>query len=713
MTKRILAGLGALFVLFFVAAFAVSAQAPVSPQVISTVAHPGAEGLGLDVYFVVTDGDGQPVLDANLEEATIQVVGSASAPIPATISTPQSTIYVVLLLDVSGSMQNIIGQVRAAALSALQTLPANARVSVIAFSDQISVVTDFTGDFITVQQRIQQISVAPGAPTCLYDAVWDVIDRLDIAATEPQDRRALILFTDGRDEKGNGQACSIHTLQDVVQKAQRQPATPIHTIGLCGATCANLNVTELSEIASATRGFAVTGGQTDLEDMFQAIMDGLNAQLVARAVVYPRQGTGQAVLAVRPHDLNAFVTTMFNFRSDKDYAEPLPPVAVRVTELTFLPDNNTYQVGLGVGNPQSADRLIVSIEETEGGKTVLKGLEINVEGRAALQTDLPAANLTAGRKYTIKFQAVDVANNFLTLPEGADACSDDPTVLGCKEFTHEPPVAPGCEFAVQSVASDYTNQVLRFDLVMPKQCNDVFYQGVIVQKDTGQKVQDIARGTFFAAQGTNQINIPMPVRLLQLKKKDPVPELAMTLTLETRESKQTTLAYEFVPDRRPPVPLTEFLRRNIMFLVGGLAIVVLYFLYHTWQSQQAEKQKREQVRPPIESTTKPVKFETPAMRLKLHILSTPDPQNRRDLVVSQFPFVIGRKEGNLIIRDQKVSGKHAQITINGNEFFIEDLGSTNHTYLAGKPLVPHSPQRLPSKLKVRLGPDTEIEIETI
>lgn len=50
--------------------------------------------------------------------------------------------------------------------------------------------------------------------------------------------------------------------------------------------------------------------------------------------------------------------------------------------------------------------------------------------------------------------------------------------------------------------------MLRFDLVMPKQCNDVFYQGVIVQKDTGQKVQDIAHGTFFAAPGTDQNKYP-------------------------------------------------------------------------------------------------------------------------------------------------------------------------------------------------------------
>ena len=97
---------------------------------------PGAESLGLDVYFVMTDAQGQPILEPNLEGATIEVLGGASAPVPASVGDPQSDIYVVLLLDTSGSMQNEIGKVREAALSALKSLPDNARVSVIAFDDR-------------------------------------------------------------------------------------------------------------------------------------------------------------------------------------------------------------------------------------------------------------------------------------------------------------------------------------------------------------------------------------------------------------------------------------------------------------------------------------------------------------------------------------------------------------------------------------------------
>ena len=214
---------------------------------------------------------------------------------------PKSDIYVVLLLDTSGSMRNTIGLVHEAASSALESLPPNARVSVIKFDDRIQQLTDFTGDLGGVQNAINRARVE-GRGTCLYDAVWDAIDRLDRAVQQPQDRRALILFTDGRDQLNaeSDDPCSIHTFQDVVNQAQRAPATPIHTIGLCGANCNNLNRRELQEMAVNSGGFSVTGGETNLQSMFQEIMDGLNAQLVASANVFARKGNNQAALTVIP-----------------------------------------------------------------------------------------------------------------------------------------------------------------------------------------------------------------------------------------------------------------------------------------------------------------------------------------------------------------------------------------------------------------------------
>lgn len=721
MPKRLFAGLTAVLWLFLTGTLVAHAQSPVEPQVQGVVSQPGAESLGLDVYFVVTDAQGRPILEPNLEDVTIELVGSAGAPVAATVGDPQGDIYVILLLDTSGSMQNVIGQVREAALSALKSLPANARVSVITFDDRPTPITDFTGDLSEVQNRIQRVQAKPGGATCLYDAVWDAIDRLDLAVKPPQDRRALILFTDGRDQRSadSSDPCSIHTFQDAVQKAQRQPATPIHTIGLCGADCSNINSKELQGMADDTLAFSVIGRQTELSAMFQEIMDGLNAQLVAHANVYPQQGLGQALLAVKPRDANRFFTNTFNFLSDRDYNAPPPPAVVRITELLYQPPDDSYLLTLSVGNPQSVDRLILNVEETDGGKTVVNNVQINLEGREVLQTDFDADQLLkAGKKYTLKIQAVDSNDLYLEVPGDSSSCSrDDKTILACKEFTHEPPIAPGCEFEIQSVTPDYAQKVFVFDLSMPALCDDVFYQGVIVEEETRQKVQNIQRSTFFANQGTNPLEISMPPSLLALKKNQPPPEYLMTLDLETKEGKQTSQTYAFTPPPPPQVPILtrigNSLRQNPILLVAIFAFVIAFLAYRVYQNQRVQKTKDELRRPPV-SRTEMVSLEIPQMRLKLRVLTTPGQAPNQEAVISQFPYVIGRKEGDFTLPDdQRMSRIHAQITAHGNEFFIEDLDSTNHTFVGGEKLEPRKPVRLKGATRVRFGPDTEVEIETI
>jgi len=46
--------------------------------------------------------------------------------------------------------------------------------------------------------------------------------------------------------------------------------------------------------------------------------------------------------------------------------------------------------------------------------------------------------------------------------------------------------------------------------------------------------------------------------------------------------------------------------------------------------------------------------------------------------------VIGRKEGNLILDDLKVSGTHAKITFEKKKYMIWDFGSSNGTFVNGK-----------------------------
>lgn len=720
MTKRLFVVIVALLGLFLVGFHRVSAQTTPGPQVLGVVSEPGAEALGLHVYFVVTDAQGRPILDPNLEAATIQVLGGASAPAPASVGDPQSAIYVVLLIDVSGSMANVIDQVRAAAISGLRTMPSNARVSVIAFDADRRIITDFTGDLAETSNRIQQVQVTPGGATCLYDAIWDAIDRLNLNASQPQDRRAIILFTDGRDQRSadSNDACSIHTLQDVVEQAQRQPATGVHTIGLCGANCANINRAELRNLADATRAFSATGGETELGAMFQTIMEGLNAQLVARAQVFPSQGLGQAVLAVKPQNVDTFLTTMFNFESDRDYSAPLPPASVSISQIHYLLQNNLYQLAISLANPQSIDRLIINVEESEGGKNVVTDLQINLDGRDALQTDFSARDLQAGRSYIIKIKAVDANGYVLEASNENTSCpKGDRIFLACKDFKHEPPETPGCAFAIQSVSPDYARGVFVFDLAMPTHCGDVFYQGFLVESETGQKVQDIARSSLVAIEGVNKLEIAMPPALLALKKNQAPPEYVMSLELETRDKKKSAETFTFTPSApQPPTlsqRLTNGLRQNPYLLVAILAFVIAVFAYRAYQNRRIQKDKEELRRPPV-AYTQPLQRVAPALRLRLTVLKTSAPLAAREVVIDKFPYVIGRnKESDFILPDVKVSGKHAKITVSGDQFFIEDLNSTNHTFVMGQQLDPLQPARLSNPARVRFGPDTEVEFQAL
>ncbi len=62
-----------------------------------------------------------------------------------------------------------------------------------------------------------------------------------------------------------------------------------------------------------------------------------------------------------------------------------------------------------------------------------------------------------------------------------------------------------------------------------------------------------------------------------------------------------------------------------------------------------------------------------------------DGENRGEkITLKEGMTVIGRKEGDIILSDRKVSGRHARITFERGALFIEDLNSTNGTFVNGE-----------------------------
>jgi VWFA-related protein len=103
----------------------------------------------------------------------------------------------VLLLDVSGSVEERIEFIRKAARDFLKTASPQDRISIISFRDDIQLISDFSTDRQMLSRKLDEIDAGGG--TALYDALGYVL-----ANTLKQlrgERTAIVVLSDGDDNK--------------------------------------------------------------------------------------------------------------------------------------------------------------------------------------------------------------------------------------------------------------------------------------------------------------------------------------------------------------------------------------------------------------------------------------------------------------------------------------------------------------------------------
>jgi Ca-activated chloride channel homolog len=102
---------------------------------------------------------------------------------------------VALLLDTSASTRFHLWEIKEAAVAFAKQLRPQDRVLVVAFSDEVLLLTEATSD-LNVVSTVIDVNANAGSSTRLYDAVNLVInERLN----KIQGRKAIVLFTDGVD----------------------------------------------------------------------------------------------------------------------------------------------------------------------------------------------------------------------------------------------------------------------------------------------------------------------------------------------------------------------------------------------------------------------------------------------------------------------------------------------------------------------------------
>jgi VWFA-related protein len=143
----------------------------------------------------VTDRNGRAV--AGLSERDFTVVENGQERRVRDVRGSTAPFNVVLVLDVSGSVEERLDFVRKTALAFIDTVSPQDRIAITSFRDDVQVISDFTTDRALLARRIKGIQA--GGATSLYDALaYTLVDTLKPLRGE---RTAIVVITDGDDNR--------------------------------------------------------------------------------------------------------------------------------------------------------------------------------------------------------------------------------------------------------------------------------------------------------------------------------------------------------------------------------------------------------------------------------------------------------------------------------------------------------------------------------
>jgi hypothetical protein len=102
------------------------------------------------------------------------------------------------------------------------------------------------------------------------------------------------------------------------------------------------------------------------------------------------------------------------------------------------------------------------------------------------------------------------------------------------------------------------------------------------------------------------------------------------------------------------------------------------------------------------STPKPAKAPSKRRGSPTHVLVTEGANTGERAELDQAPILIGRgNDAAIRLDDDYVSTRHARIAASGDQWFVEDLGSTNGTYIGSVRIT--QPTTITLGTQVRIG----------
>ncbi|HCS40077.1 MAG TPA: hypothetical protein DIW44_10905 [Anaerolineaceae bacterium] len=775
------------------------AQSSWDIRIFQTIPIETPDSMTLRVYFSIFESHtGVPVMNPEFTSGQIALLNTNEVA-GANIQKPDIPIYIALVMDSSGSMGGSAPILKEAAKLSLNDIPDDSLFSVVQFDEKIQLLQDFTKNVSAITYAIDNYKIS-NSGTCLYDAAYSAVESM---SKLPTGRRAVILFTDGKDEKADGSACSQHKYQELVDLAMKSQV-PLNTIGL-STDEAKINTVELQAMAASTGGFSSIATKDDLSVAFKRIMDAQKAQWMAEVVIYPKNGSNNAVLTVNLKD-NLTLNTAFTVESNTDYPGPPSPVTINLSGLLLNAAEQSYEIQLGITSHELAKYVKIEVWDTEGGSKV--GETVFNDPVEYNSFFIPTEPLTISRGYELRISVISKEDEKPFIISRDDQGNTSTQLL--HQFKFDPTSAyPNLQ--VESIIEQNGNLIMNVNVTNLDLVGG--FDGWLVDEGTNTQIPG-SNFTNPALTSTNGlITIPMKANRIPDGKYSVVVRL-----LAKNNNVYTSITVPGVTYNAPSIfaRIGGALIAKPLFLIGILVIIlgVVGFLMFSSSRQKSisgtpvlqgrlggglgKGQKPTgsvipiadsepilsrrnmyesqpiPVPPPIVSTSmipppmdaplpvnSPVNapppvfspppstavippIENPLMsyeltqiqprsaapieqskatvlvsgRQQLHPLLTitllpTGPTTKNPTKLDQFPFIVGRTEGNMNIQESSISRKHIQITYDdiNQIYYLADLNSKNGTTLNGQPLIADVPVQLVNGSIIGLGPNVTMRFD--
>ena len=197
---------------------------PPAPSTDAKLSPPKEDTIRIETRLInlnvkATDRAGQPITNLKPEDFSIYEDGvkqqvSHFKPVNAPVS-------LILLMDLSGSTKQKRDGMITAAKRFIDALPAQDRISLVAFTRRYTQLADFSTDKVALKKAVEKIKKIDGG-TAFYDATWQALDQL---RQIPDARKAIVVLTDGEDESLISNRDTKYNFDELLGRASEEDVT--------------------------------------------------------------------------------------------------------------------------------------------------------------------------------------------------------------------------------------------------------------------------------------------------------------------------------------------------------------------------------------------------------------------------------------------------------------------------------------------------------